>query len=112
MTHAIIAAAREFSRDESRRRNRHQKPRLKMVEHIQLNEGLRAIDSPTTPEGVKDAYLRAVRGSVTVAIFGYADTVDENAATVITDILHAVAAAGYSPQAGVNQAAAYFPGGA
>lgn len=108
MTHAIVTAAREFSQDETRRRNRHQRPRIEMIEHIQLNDGLAALDSTKTPEGVEDESLRAIRGSIALGIFGYNDTADEIAATVITDILHAVAVLGFSPQAVLNQAAAYY----
>lgn len=108
MTHALITAAREFDRDETRRVKRDQKPRLELIEHFQLQDGLAALDSTKTPAGVEDEKLRAIRGSIALGIFGYDDTTDEIAATVITDILHAAYALGYSPQAVLNQAAAYY----
>lgn len=108
MTHPIIAAAQEFQRDELRRRRRKQKPRLSTEEMFFLIGSLQAVDAAETPEQVENSHLRNARGSQAVDIFGYSDTFDEKAATVITDILHAVAARGFSPQAVLNQAAAYY----
>ncbi|QDP45535.1 hypothetical protein SEA_FUZZBUSTER_51 [Microbacterium phage FuzzBuster] len=110
MTHAIITAAREFAKDESRRDARGFKRRLPGGGRaiLQLVGGTLAAESPTSPEGVASPEMRNGRGSLAVEIFGYSDTFDEQAATVITDILHAVAARGLSPQAVLNQAAAYY----
>lgn len=108
MTHPIIAAAREFQSDELRRRKRKQKPRLDTEETFFLTGSLQAIETTATPEQVEDPHWRNARGSQAVGIFGYTDTFDEQAATVITDILHAAAARGYSPQAVLDQAVLYY----
>lgn len=73
-----------------------------------LRGSVRAVEATRTQGQVEHPHLRVARGLQAVELFGYTDTADENAATVITDILHAVAAAGYSPQAVLNQAAAYY----
>lgn len=106
MTHALITAAREFINDETRRLTRGQKLRMGGIEKINLASAVLAAESPADPAGVERA--RGERGSLAVSLFGYCDDFDECAATVITDILHAVAERGYSPQAVLNQAAAYY----
>lgn len=109
MTHPIIAAAGEFYNDERRREKRGQKPRMPdpLVE-AHLRAGIAAINSTATPSGIDSQSSREARGEVAVEIFGYRDTFNEKAATVITDILHAVASRGYNPQAALDQAAAYY----
>lgn len=109
MTHPIITAAREFQADEARREKRGQVLRMPSAESERdLREALMASESATSDENILNPYLRSRRGHLAVDVFGYTDSFDENAATVITDILHAVQAAGYSPQAVLNQAAAYY----
>lgn len=105
---ALVDAAREFEADELRRRRRSQRPRIGTAHLFSLRGALRVIGRTTTKAEVENPHLRVARGLQAVELFGYTDTADENAATVITDILHAVAAAGYSPQAVLNQAAAYY----
>lgn len=110
MTHPIIAAAREFQKDEARREKRGQALRMPGDgrEAAAIDWAIETAQSPSTAEGVESAEYRRGRGQLAVGIFWYTDTVEENAATVIADILHAVAAAGRSPQAVLNQAAAYY----
>lgn len=105
---ALVDAAREFVDDELRRRKRGNAPRLDAKEFFMLRGSIRAVDATRTEGQICHGTLRVARGAQAVELFGYDDTVDEKAATVITDILHAVAAAGYSPQAVLNQAAAYY----
>lgn len=107
--HPIIVAAQEFSRDEARREKRGQALRMPdVLAEAHLRVGLAAVESPRTPEGVDDPQARVDRGVVAVDLFGYSDTFDEQASTVITDILHAVAARGYSPQHVLDTAALYY----
>jgi hypothetical protein len=108
MTHPIVAAAREFQSDELRRRKRKQKPRLSTEEMFFLTGSLETIEKTQTPEQVESDRLRVARGHQAVEIFGYRDTFDEQAATVITDILHAAAARGWTPQAVLDRAARYY----
>lgn len=108
MTHPIIAAAREFQSDEMRRRKRKQKPRISGEELFFLIGSLQAVDAARTPEQVENDHLRNARGSQAVGIFDYRDDFDEQAATVIVDILHAVAARGLRPQEVLDRAAAYY----
>jgi len=106
MTHPIIRAAQEFQKDEERREKRGQTLRMPdLVAEAHLRAGLSAVEA-TRLEHLETH--RAARGTVAVDIFDYSDTFDEKAATVVTDILHAVAARGFSPQAVLNQAAAYY----
>ena len=72
-----------------------------------LEAEIRAAEA-TTVEQIDQQLEREARGAVAVDLFGYRDTFDEKAATVITDILHAAAARGHSPQAVLDQAAAYY----
>lgn len=72
-----------------------------------LEAEIRAAEA-TSVEQVDGREERIARGTVAVGIFDYTDSFDENAATVITDILHAAAARGCSPQTVLNQAAAYY----
>lgn len=107
--HPIILAAREFQRDEARREKRGQALRMPdLLAEAHLRAGLAAVDSPTSPAGVDDPQARIARGSVAVGVFGYVDTFDEQAATVIVDILHAAASQGFSPQAVLDTAALYY----
>lgn len=107
--HYLVTAAREFQKDETRRERRHQALRMPdILAESHLRASLSAIESTSTAAGVHDPRLRSQRGLVAVGIFGYEDTLDEQAATVITDILHAVASLGFSPQAVLDQAAAYY----
>lgn len=73
-----------------------------------LEAEIRAAESPSTPEKVESPEYRCGRGELAVGIFDYRDSFDEQAATVITDILHAAAARGHSPQAVLDQAALYY----
>lgn len=104
---ALVQAGREFVVDEKRRRARGQKPRMEAEELQQLEAEIRSTEA-TTIEHVDLQHEREARGLVAIGIFGYTDTVDEQAATVITDILHAAAARGFSPQAVLDQAALYY----
>lgn len=109
MTHPIITAAGEFYDDERRREKRGQKLRMPdLLAEAHLRAGLAATATTATPEGVEDTQARIDRGALAVGIFGYRDSFDEQAATVITDILHAAAARGFSPQAVLDQAALYY----
>lgn len=108
MKHAVVVAANEFQKDETRRMKRGQARRMQGGAVLQLVGAGIALDSTKSEAGIDAPNLRNGRGSLAVEIFGYSDTFDEQAATVITDILHAVAARGYSPQAVLNQAAAYY----
>lgn len=105
---ALVNAGHELVSDELRRRKQGNRPRLNTEELFVLRGSIRAVEATQTPGQVSHPHLRVARGLQAVELFGYTDTADENAATVITDILHAVAAAGYSPQAVLNQAAAYY----
>lgn len=104
---ALVQAGREFVVDEKRRRTRNQKTRMSEAELQQLEVEIRSAEA-TTIDRVDLQHERVDRGTLAVQIFGYRDTFDEKAATVVTDILHAVAARGYSPQAVLDQAAAYY----
>jgi len=108
MTHALITATEEFMSDETRRLSRGQRVRMRALDKMDLATCLNAIRSTSRPSGVVDGEYQVDRGSLAVELFDYRDSFDENAATVITDILHAVVAAGFSPQAVLNQAAAYY----
>lgn len=106
MTHPIIAAAREFQKDEERREKRGQTMRMPdVIAGAHLRQGLNAAEA-TSLEQHDDN--RVQRGMVAVEIFDYSDTFDEKAATVITDILHAAAASGWTPQAVLDRAARYY----
>ena len=109
MTHPIIAAAREFQSDEQRREKRGQALRMPdLLAEAHLRAGIAAVESTGTPEGVEEGYSKIRRGELAVGIFGYVDDFDEQAATVITDILHAVAARSHRPQEVLDRAAAYY----
>lgn len=105
---ALVNAAHELVSDELRRRKQGNRPRLDSGGLFALRGAIRAVEATQTPGQVLHPHLRVARGLQAVELFDYTDTPDENAATVITDILHAVAAAGYSPQAVLDQAAAYY----
>jgi hypothetical protein len=107
MSAAIIRAAREFQKDEQRRHSRGQQLRMPGSARGELADAVAAAVA-TDERSIDSPIWREQRGRLAVGVFGYTDTIDENAATVITDILHAVAAAGFSPQAVLNQAAAYY----
>jgi len=108
MTHPLILAAEEFQQDEARREKRGQALRMPdLLAEAHLRAAVNAAASTSADQIYRSEHQDA-RGHLAVDIFGYTDTFDENAATVITDILHAVEAAGYSPQAVLNQAAAYY----
>lgn len=102
----IVAAALEFQSDEQRRRKRGQRPRLSAEGTIFLAGALASIKAGVGQ--VDEPRQRSRRGTQAVDLFGYEDTFDEKAATVVTDILHAAATRGYSPQGVLNQAAAYY----
>ncbi len=110
MMHPIIAAAREFQKDEARREKRGQALRMPGDgrEAAEIDWAIETAESPSTPENVESPEYRRGRGELAVGIFGYVDSFDEQAATVITDILHAAAARGFSPQAVLDQAALYY----
>lgn len=106
--HPITRAAAEFLKDEQRRARRAQKTRLGEVGMLQLQGALAVVGATRAPEEVASPDIQIARGAQAVGIFAYTDSFDEQAATVITDILHAAAANGASPQAVLNQAAAYY----
>lgn len=103
--HPLLAAANEFLRDESRRRARGQRPRFEKGKAAQARASLSGFTehalTETGGQGIADA---AIRGARAVHIFGYSDSFDGAAETVIADILHAVAAQGKDPGAVLAQA--------
>lgn len=104
---ALTAAAAEFLGDEHRRRTRHQRPRLTAHEHARLQDEIRAFT--VDRHGPDDTRAKAVaRGEAAVQLFEYPDTFDAAAETVIVDILHAVAAYGWSPQAVLDNVILYY----
>lgn len=104
---ALVEAGQEFLVDEERRTKRGQRTRMTEERQGDLAFAIAAVTECKAT--VDDTPGRAaMRGNAAVDMFGYADTFDEKAATVITDVLHAAAARGFSPQAVLDQAAAYY----
>lgn len=104
---ALIEAGQEFLADEDRRTKRGQ--RTRMTEERQGDLAFAIASVTDCRATVDDTPGRAaMRGNAAVDIFGYSDTFDEKAASTITDILHAAAARGASPQAVLDQGAAYY----
>lgn len=98
--HVLVKAGREFDKDESKRRMR---PRFTPAEQteLRLHLGLlgRHIEGPNG---------WAQRGDLAVGLFGYTDTFEEQAATVIADIMWAINARGGDPLHAIAQARAYY----
>ena len=88
MSHAIVEAAAQFQSDERGRKRK----RMPAEKRAALERTLHAVEHQ-----VNDPIDWARRGEVAVELFGYVDTFDEKAATVIADILWAVQAHGFQP---------------
>lgn len=104
---ALLEAGQEFLADEERRSKRGQRGRMNRRRQGDLAFAIATLTECRAT--VDDTPVRAaLRGGTAVEIFGYSDTFDEKAASTITDILHAAAAKGFSPQQVLDQAAAYY----
>ena len=104
---ALVSAGREFLADEDRRAKRRQKTRLTRPQRANLRHTVRTLTECVLQVG--DTRSKSIRrGQAALDLFDYNDDVDEIAATVITDILHAVASHGLSPQRVLDRAAMYY----
>lgn len=107
--HPLLAAAEEFLHDEERRRTRGHRLRFHKEKTAAAQVALNGFtEHALTQTSGQDAASAAIRGSRAVHIFGYRDSFDGAAETVIADILHAVEAQGKDPAAVLAQAFADF----
>lgn len=104
-----LAAANEFIRDEDRRKARGQRTRFSTLRAAEVRITLDGFEKHAlTEKSGHDNESAAIRGSRAVHIFGYRDSFDGQAETVIADILHAVEAQGKDPAAVLAQAFSDF----
>jgi hypothetical protein len=96
---SVIKAAQEFHEDESKRKRK----RFSVVENAELALALQALQRQ-----VDSPLHRAQRGEIATDLFGYNDSYDEVAATVIADIMWAVQLRGHDPQQVLAMASGYF----
>lgn len=89
MTHPIIEAAAQFQNDERGRKRK----RMPSADARRTLE--RTLHAAASTE--QDPIDWARRGELAVELFGYRDTFDEQAVTVIADILWAAQAHGFNP---------------
>lgn len=98
----LARAADEFLQDEHRRQK---KPRFSAEDRNRLSFDVMVLREGDRQDG--QAFAR--RGEVAVGIFGYNDTFENAAESVIADILHALNARGIDPLTTLAHArASYF----